>query len=457
MKEDVMSSSAAVSNDMQGDIACGGSPAGGNDMQGDIACGGSPAGGNPGKKYVIIGNGVAATGCIEGIRSVDPSGSITVISKVNHAVYCRPLISYYLERKTSLERMNYRSADFYDRNGVRVLYGQTAAHIHIDSKEIELDDSTRIPYTDLCLATGSSPFVPPFEGLDTVEHKYSFMTLDDALALDKGIRPESRVLIIGAGLIGLKCAEGLADRVAGVTVCDLADRVLSSILDAQCAAMMQKYLEQHGIRFYLSDSAVRFEEHTAYMKSGARIPFDVLVLAVGVRACTSLLKEAGGEVNRGILVDTSMRTSVADIYAAGDCAEGLDISIGQKRVLAILPNAYMQGHTAGVNMAGGSEVSDKSIPMNSIGFFGLHAMTAGSYDGELYEEKTEHSLKRLFTKDDILKGFILIGCDERAGIYTSMIREKTPLSSVDFDRMKKAASTAAFPAARRKRKFGGAV
>ncbi len=409
------------------------------------------------KQYVIIGNGVAAAGCIEGIRSVDETGGITVISEEKHAVYCRPLISYYLEGKTDLSRMQYRSEDFYERMGCHVLYGRKTVRILPDTQEVELDDGTLVPYTDLCLAAGSSPFVPPFEGLDSVQNKYSFMTLDDALALEQGLGRDSRVLIVGAGLIGLKCAEGIADRVASVTVCDLADRVLSSILDAECAAMMQKHLERHGLRFYLSDSVARFDGTTAHMKSGAEVPFDVLVLAVGVRANTSLLREIGGEVNRGIVVDDRMRTSVAGIYAAGDCAEGLDISIGQKRVLAILPNAYMQGHTAGVNMTGATAVFDKAIPMNSIGFFGLHAMTAGSYDGELYEEKTDHSLKRLFTGDDLLKGYILIGCDERAGIYTSMIREKTPLSSINFDVLKKAATTAAFPAEMRRKKFGGVV
>ena len=178
---------------------------------------------------------------------------------------------------------------------------------------------------------------------------------------------------------------------------------------------------------------------------------------MGVRANTALLKEAGGEVNRGILVDERMRTSEEDIYAAGDCTEGFDVSAEQKRVLAILPNAYMQGYTAGVNMAGGDAAFDKAIPMNSIGFFGLHAMTAGSYEGELYEEKTETSLKRLFTKDGLLKGFILIGGSERAGIYTSLIREKTPLASIDFDLLKKAATTAAFPPEERRKKFGGVV
>ena len=152
-----------------------------------------------------------------------------------------------------------------------------------------------------------------------------------------------------------------------------------------------------------------------------------------------------------------METTVKDVYAAGDCTEGEDISLGQKRVLAIMPNAYMQGHTAGVNMAGGDELFDNAIPMNSIGFFGLHAMTAGSYDGEMYEEKDENSIKRLFVKDGLLKGFILIGVNERAGIYTSVIREKTPIDSLDFDIFKNSATTFAFSSKIRRKKFGGVV
>ena len=152
-----------------------------------------------------------------------------------------------------------------------------------------------------------------------------------------------------------------------------------------------------------------------------------------------------------------METSLESIYAAGDCTEGNDISLGQKRVLALLPNAYMQGHTAGVNMAGGNEIFDKAIPMNSIGFFGLHIMTAGTYVGEMYEEKSDSTLKRLFTKDGLLKGFILIGKTERAGIYTSLIREKTPLDTIDFETMKKVATSVAFSPENRRKKFGGVV
>ena len=409
------------------------------------------------KQYVVIGNGVAAVGCIEGIRSVDKDSKITVVSEENYPVYCRPLISYYLENKTDPERMNYRGADFYEKMGCDVFYGKKVIQINTDSKNVVLDDGAKLPYTEVCVATGSAPFVPPFEGLDTVEKKFSFMTLDDTFSLEKAINKDSKVLIVGAGLIGLKCAEGLHDRVASITVCDLADRVLSSILDTECATIMQKHLEANGIQFMLGDTAVRFEKNFAQMKSCKTVEFDILVLAVGVRANTVLLKDIGGEVNHGIIVNDRMETSVENIYAAGDCAEGDDISLGQKRVLALLPNAYMQGHGAGVNMAGSGEVFDKAIPMNSIGFFGLHVMTAGTYVGEMYEKKTDSTLKRLFTKDGLLKGFILIGKTERAGIYTSLIRERTPLDTIDFETMKKVATSVAFSPETRRKKFGGVV
>lgn len=413
-------------------------------------------------KYVIIGNGTAAAGCIEGIRSVDEASEITVVSSENRHVYCRPLISYYLEGKTDLERMKYRPENFYMDNKCKVLYGKNAVKIDTENKRVIVDDGSELDYTSVCVASGSSPFVPPFKGLDTVEKKFSFMTVDDMLDLENAITKDSRVLIVGAGLIGLKCAEGIADRVRSITVCDLAPRILSSILDEECAAIMQKKLEEHGIQFMLGDSAEYFDKNTAVMKSGSKVEFDVLVLAVGVRPNVSLVKDIGGEVNRGIICDKHMQTSVNDVYSAGDCTESYDISCGESRVLAILPNAYMQGRCAGENMAGKDTEFDKAVPMNSIGFFGLHAMTAGSYftedeNGEIYEEKGENKIKRLYTKDGYLTGFIIIGDVERTGIYTSLIRERVPLDTIDFEAIKKYPSLLPFGKEYRRQKLGGVV
>lgn len=119
------------------------------------------------------------------------------------------------------------------------------------------------------------------EGLDRVKNSFTFMSLDDARELGEALRPDSRVLVVGAGLIGLKCVEGIRDRVGEVTVADLAGRILPSVLDEAGAALMQRHIESHGVRFLLGDSVAAFEGNTARMKSGASVDFDILVTAVG--------------------------------------------------------------------------------------------------------------------------------------------------------------------------------
>lgn len=406
------------------------------------------------KIYVIVGGGVASVGCIEGIRSVDKEGEITLVARENVLPYCRPLVSYYMEGKTDFEKMAYRPEGFYKENGCRVLFGQ-ARELDATKKTLRVGNES-VSYDSLCVATGSVPFVPLFEGLNTVPVKTSFMTEKDAAFLDARIRKDSRVLIVGAGLIGLKCAEGIAERVSSVVVCDLADRVLSSILDVECAARMQKALEERGVKFYLKNSVRKFDGTKAILQDGTEVSFDILVTAVGVRPEISLVKGVV-ETERGILADTNQRTNENDIYAAGDCCQGYDSSVGQNRVLAVFPGAYMQGFVAGVNMAGGSATYDEGIPLNAVGFFGLHALTAGSYDGEMLEEKDEKHIKRLFIRNDRLIGFMLIGEFSRAGILTSLIRDKTPLSSIDWEKMKNIPVLSAFSVEKRKTILGGVV
>lgn len=383
-------------------------------------------------KYVIIGNSAAAVGCIEGIRQEDRTGPITVVIDEPYHTYSRPLISYLLLGKTDEERMKYRPDGFYEENGVTLLAGKRAEKIDPESKTVLLDDGQALSYDKLLVAAGSRPFVPPIKGLDGVENAFTFMTLDSAKALEKALGPDKRVLILGAGLIGLKCAEGIAGRVGSLTVADLADHILPSILDSEAAAMVQRHIEDHGVSFLLGDGVDSFEGNTAVLKSGKKVPFDLLVICVGVRPNTSLVSEAGGEVARGIRVDPGCATTIPDVYAAGDCTESFDVSSGQQRILALLPNAYMQGRCAGTNMAGGEAVYDHAIPMNAIGFFGYHVLTAGTYTGEIYRSAEGCSLKKLFYENDRLKGYILLGDVARAGIYTSLIRKETPLSSIDF-------------------------
>ncbi len=404
-------------------------------------------------RYVIIGNSAAAVGCIEGIRQSDRTGTITVISDEPHHTYSRPLISYLLCGKTDERRMKYRPESFYEQTAgcgkglCTFLPGKKAVKIDPGKKTVSLDDGRDIPYDRLLVAAGSRPFVPPMKGLETVKNTFTFMTLDSAKALEEKLDSAPRVRIIGAGLIGLKCAEGIADRTGEITVVDLADRILPSILDAEGAEIVQKHIERKNVGFILSDSVEEFRGSetgggTAFLKSGKTIVFDIVVVAVGVRPNTSLVSDAGGRVGRGIETDEFGMTTLKDVYAAGDCTESFDISCGQRRILALLPNAYMQGECAGINMAGGRKLYDNAIPMNAVGFFGLHVITAGSYTGTAEtvisapDGKDGGQYRKFFTEAGRLRGFILIGDVKRAGIYTALVRKQTDISTIDFDLVK---------------------
>jgi NAD(P)H-nitrite reductase large subunit len=382
-------------------------------------------------KYVIIGNSAAAIGTVEGIRQHDGQGEITIISNESHHTYSRPLISYLLYGKVTEEKMKYRGDDFYKKNNVRFLHA-TVTEIDVKAHKAVLSSGEKIDFDKLLVATGSSAFVPPFEGLNSVKEKFTFMSLDDARKLNDALAPNKRVLIIGAGLIGLKCAEGILKRVAHITVIDLAPRILSSILDDGGAKAVQSHIESKGVEFILSGGVKRFEANTAILENGNKLNFDILVLAVGVRPNTALLNGIAN-IERGIVVNEKSQTSAPDIYAAGDCTQTLDVSSNQSKIMALLPNAYMQGECAGLNMASGEKSFNKAIPMNAIGFFDLHIITAGNYSGDVYAQIERNNYKRLFYSDNKLNGYILIGNVEKAGIYTNLIRERTPLDTIDFE------------------------
>ncbi len=405
--------------------------------------------------YIIIGNSAAAVGAIEGIRQIDEKGKIAVISDEPYHTYSRPLISYMLQGKTDLQKMKYRSDSFYDDMGVTALLGEHAVSIDSKHHSVILGNDRSLAYRKLLVATGSCPFVPETKGLNKVKYRFSFMRLDDARALDSALCPDSRVLIIGAGLIGLKCAEGIAQKVGSIEIVDLAPRILSSVLDEEGAKIVQEHLEAQGLKFHLESSVEEFYEDRARLKSGEEIPFDILVTAVGVCPNIKLVAEAGGKAVRGIVVDDAMRTTLEDVYAAGDCTESLDISSGATRVLALLPNAHSAGIAAGIAMAGGEVPAQKAIPMNAIGFFGLHIITAGSYKGEVFAHRTENDYKKLFYSDNRLRGYIMVGNIDKAGIYTALIREQIPLSSIDFDLVCQRPSLLAFSQRYRAENLGG--
>ena len=351
--------------------------------------------------------------------------------------------------------MYYRPEDFYEKNNVKTLLGVKVTAIDSAKKVLTISDGSKVEYEKLLVGTGSRPFVPPIEGVNECKNAVTFLNWDSAKQLKAMINEQSRVIVLGAGLIGLKVAEGLAGHVGKLTVVEMAPQLMPSVLDTDGAKILQNHIEKSGVEFVFGDSAAKVGANELTLSSGKKLPFDVLVVAAGVRPNVELVKDAGGNVGRGIVTDDKMSTSLDGVYAAGDNVEAVDVVTGARRIMALLPNAYMQGETAGINMAGGDAEFTTAMAMNAIGFFGMPMVTAGSYDGEEYVEKGEDSYRKLVFKDDRLVGYILINEVDRAGIYTALIREKIDLKGVDMELLKKRPQLMLFGKADRKRILAG--
>lgn len=400
-------------------------------------------------KYLIIGNAAAAVGGIDGIRSVDPEGNILVVTEENHESYSRPLISYWLEGVVDRDHMAYRTPDYYENNRVTVMTGSRVKEIVPDKWMVTLETGENISYEKLLVATGSVPFVTPIKGRDTAKNTFTFTTLDDAVGIAELLDGDARVVILGAGLIGLKAAEAVVEQCASVTVIDLADRVMPSVLDKEASLIIEGFLKKKGIALELETSIDTIGDMEVKLSSNKVLPYDILILAVGTRPALQLVEEAGGEVGKGIITDSNQLTTLPDVYAAGDCTQSYDISSDTDKNLALLPNAYLQGEVAGKNMAGSEAEYTKAFPVNAMGLLGLYMMTAGSYIGESKVVTTEESFKKFFIEDNRLKGFIIIGDCGRSGIYTDLIRENTNLSELDTERLFEEPQLMVFPKEKR--------
>lgn len=389
--------------------------------------------------YVIVGNSAAAIGAIEGIRSVDAEGKIILFSDEPYHTYSRPLISYYLYGKVMPDKMYYRDMDFYSSYQVEARLGTKVDSLQTAQQTVTLDSGECVKYDRLLLATGGKPIVPPLVGKEQ-QGVSTFLKWDDAKALDETLTPGAKVVVIGAGLIGLKATEALVSRGVQVTVVELANRVLSAILDETAAGMVQQSLEAQGVRFELQNTVAEImgdEEGrvaSVRLQDGTVVPCERVVVAIGVSPNHALTQNTEITVNRGIIVDEHMETTVNHIYAAGDVAEGYDIIYRQARVLPILPNAYKQGFNAGVNMAGGSSEYRGGFAMNSIGFFGLSMITAGIVQGgpeytELVNvEAQERKYKKIVLRDNKIVGFITLNQVDRAGILTGLMEKEIDVS-----------------------------
>ena len=404
------------------------------------------------KKYVLIGGSIATEGAIEGILSSDKNADITVICGEKRPLYSRPLISYALEKKTTDEKMYFHGEDYYEKKGVKAVY---AAADKIDpKKKVVIAEGKEYPYDELLVATGSKPFVPPIKGLESVTKKHTFYTMDDMLALRADLEKGGKVLIVGAGLIGMKCAEGVKEYTDDIVIADMAPRPLPAATTPEAGTIVQERLSSI-IDFRLNAALDHFEGNRAVFGSGEEVAFDILVLALGVRPQVGLLKEIGAEVNRGIIVNEKMQTNLPHIYAAGDVVESYEAVGENKRLLQLFPSAYLGGKTAGKNMAGEECSFLTDIPMNATNLFGVRITSAGLFVGEKTEYAIGEDYRALYTEGGVIKGFILIGDSARAGILTDFIRKKRPIGEMNAKDLLAGRDLSVYPAEERRAALGG--
>lgn len=389
-------------------------------------------------KYVIVGNGVASIGAIESIRKVDKEGEILVISNEDSPTYGRPLISYYLGDSISSSQLPLRPDSFYQENKVEMLLNTTVKKLDPAAKTLTTDQGVEIGYDKLLLAMGAAANRPPIPGLEGPD-VYTFVKKDDAVHLMGAIRKGDKVVVIGAGLIGLKAAESLNARGVHVTLVEVF-RLMGAYLDETAGNLIVNHLEEHGLRF------LEFTPTKSILRDGLGrvigvdtdkgvVECSAVVMAAGVRPNIALAQEAGLKVNRGVVVDECLTTSDPNIFAAGDVTEAVDLITGLPTVMPIWPNAYKQGTYAGVNMAGKRNVYPGALAMNSVSFYGLPTMSAGlvnapdesGYETNVHFDEKNGVYRKLVFKDNRLVGYILLGAIDFAGFYTGFVRFKLEL------------------------------
>lgn len=391
-------------------------------------------------RYVIIGNSYAGVGAVEGIRELDREGEITMISDERYLAYARPLISYNLGGHVSSKNMYYRPAGFYKKNDVRLILGNKVMRINSAHEQVSLEDGTVFEYDRLLIGTGGRPFIPPIEGLEA-HNIFSFTKWDDAKKIKKVARGKKKAVVIGGGLIGLKAAQGINDLGLQVTIVELGPRILAVALDEVSGAIVSRQLRENGIRSITGHTAKKILSDGkdnvcgVVLDNDKKLECEILIVAIGVRPNMDLVGGTGIRVNRGILVDRSMMTSIENIYAAGDVAEAPDILNNRDSVIAIVPLAYEQGRVAGANMAGGRRVYTGGIGMNSVEVYALPVMTMGITNqiSETHEVKAFRKGKvyrKLVFEGNRLVGAVLVGQVDYGGILTRFIRSRADITHI---------------------------
>ncbi len=378
---------------------------------------------------VIIGTGGAGISAIRTIRSVDEKCEITAISQEDQMPYSPCSLPHLIGGDIEKKNIYRVEKDFFKKNKVRALLGTKVSKITPKDKTV-LADGGKIKYDKLLIAAGSVPLRPSIPGIDTTG-VFTLGNMADADEMLEWVRKGAKkAIVLGAGFIGVECAIALRKLGLQVSVFEMLDWVLPKMLDEDASGEVQKVLEREGIEFHLGQQVSEITgkgKVSGVLAGKKKTSCDMVVLGIGVRPNTEFLKGSGIKVNHGVVVDEHMRTSVKDIYAAGDMVEADDKIRGTKRVNAIWPNAIEQGRIAGYNIAGEEKVYDGVESLNILDVYGVPVLSMGMSsfelkDFEVEKSKTNRSFKKLLLKDGKIAGVQMVGAIRNSGYLLSLVK-----------------------------------
>ena len=395
--------------------------------------------------YIIIGNGVAGTEAAKAIRQRDPSAEIKIFTQDYYPFYSRPRLPELLAREVGVEEIFVHNCEWYHKNKIQLYLNCTVKNIDTKNQKITLVDKSNFTYDKLLLALGSSGVLPPIEGINTIEGIFTLRSVEDVLTITKRAALSKTVTLIGGGLLGLEAGNGLGKLGLSVTVVEFFDRLLPRQLDGEGSVILQKQMEDIGLKFFLGaqSKSIKNSGNTKILelKDGRVIESNFILVSAGIKPNIILAQETGISVNKGILANDRMETNITHIYAAGDVAEH------KGRIYGIWPAAQRQGVIAGSNMAGGNEMYMGTVPSTSLKVAGIHLTSMGDI---LTEDKTveqvkvknssKNTYKKLFIKDGKLVGAIFLGDTKNAYEMGQLMEKKVDVSKykekileTDFD------------------------
>ena len=371
----------------------------------------------PGPRHVIVGGGTAAINAITTIRQLD-SGQSELVLVANERPYSRMVLPYYLGGTISRSHVFTLTAPRLAELGVNTTYvGRRAVGLDTVSNTVTLDDGRTVEYDDLLIATGSSAVRAPVPGADG-PGVHSFWTLDQAEGLMGAIGPGSAVTLVGAGFIAFTILNALLKRGVTLTIIEIAPTILPRMIDATGAALVADWLTEHGVTIRAGARLQAIEQvdgrRRLLLDGGEAIMADAVIMATGIRANLDWLAGSAVKINRGVVVDDHLRSSVANVYAAGDVAEGRDRVTGEPAVHAIEPTAMEHGRVVGANMAGRDIAYRGSLLMNIVDVLDLEIASFGAWDDASAESVVEvkearRAYRRLNWQGDRLTGAIILG------------------------------------------------